>query len=151
MSFIGRILRAPYSMLIGALLGLVVGLSNDSVEAWALTQYDAFFPVVTTNVTVVLATREEILLSISGFKHRKCTPTSRGPHAEGRTSGGTPVEMSIERIDKKETLSVRPIGPFGVGLWRLWPRGNAASVQVYLAYDCDGRVVLAKYADVVLP
>lgn len=150
MSFIGRILRAPYSMLIGALLGLVVGLSNDSVEDWVRAQYDTFFPVVTTSVTVVLATREEILLSIKGFKHRDCYP-SRAPHAEGRTSGGTPVEMSIERIDKKETLSVRPVGPFGAGLWRLWPRGNAASVQVYLTYDCNGRVVLAKYADVVLP
>lgn len=150
MNFIGRILRAPYSMLIGALLGLVVGLSNDSVEAWALAQYDAFFPVVTTDVRVVLATQDEILLSISGFKQRACS-LSRPPHAEGRTSGGTPVEMSIERIDKKETLSVRPVGPFGAGLWRLWPRGNAASVQVYLTYDCRGRVVVAKYADVVLP
>lgn len=150
MSVVGRVLHSPYSMLIGALLGLAVGLSNDSVEDWVLTQYDVFFPVVTTNVSVVLATQEEILLSIRGFKHRNCQ-LSRPPHAEGRTSGGTPVEMSIERIDKEETLSTRPIGPFAAGLWRLWPRGNAASVQVYLTYSCSGRVVLAKYADVVLP
>ncbi len=150
MSFIARMLHSPYSMLAGVVLGLVVGLSNDSIEDWVLAQYDTLFPVVTTNVTVVLATHDEILLSISGTKHRACA-ISRPPHAEGRTSGGTPVEMSIERLDKKETLSMRPIGPFAAGLWRLWPRGNAASAQVYLTYDCRGRVVVAKYADVTLP
>jgi hypothetical protein len=150
MSFVSRVLHSPYSMLMGVMLGLAVGLSNDSIEAWILTKYDAFFPVVTTNVTIVRATPDEILLSISGVKHRECF-LSRPPHAEGRTSGGTPVEMSIERVDKKETLSTRPIGPFAAGLWRLWPRGSAASVQVYLTYDCDGRVIVAKYADVKLP
>ena len=150
MNFIERLLHAPYAIFVGTVLGLAVGLSNDSIENWFLTQYDALFPVVTTDVAIVSATRDEITLSIRGTKHRACQ-LSRPPHAEGRTSGGTPVEMSIERLDRKETLSTRPVGPFAAGLWRLWPRGNAASVQVYLTYNCGGRVVVAKYVDVALP
>ncbi len=114
MSFIDRMLHSPYSMLAGVVLGLVAGLSNNAIEDWVLTRYDALFPVVTTNVRVILVTADEIMLSISGTKHRECQ-LSRPPHAEGRTSGGTPVEMTIERLDKKETLSVRPVGPFAAG------------------------------------
>lgn len=150
MTFFERLLRSPYSILAGTVLGLLVGLSNDSVEDWAFDRYDKFFPAVTTDVKVILATQDEILLLISGVKHRECI-LSRPPHAEGRTSGGTPVEMSIERLDKKETFSTRPIGPFAAGLWRLWPRGNAASAQIYLTYACGKRVVVAKFADVTLP
>jgi hypothetical protein len=142
--------RMPLSIAFGVLLGLLAGLSNDSIESAALDLYDRFNPVLVTNATIFSATPDEVLLAISGDKRRPCE-FRRPLQAFGTFAVGAPIELSIERVDKPEFGTTRPLGPFNAGLWRIWPRGSVASVQVYSTHVCSGRVVTTLYADVRLP
>lgn len=142
--------RMPYligtMILVGGVLGgAVVPLVQGGFEA-----FDMANPVLIARARVVDADAASITLEIVGEKRRDCQYI--GLQAYTRAAGSSVLaDAYMRRIDMPETGVTRPVGVYrSLGLWRVWPRGQAGVVAVYAQHSCSGRLVISKVAEVLL-
>lgn len=145
-------IRHLNSMRWTVLFGLVLGalLSPVWQTAWssALERYDAQFPIVTMTGRLSHQDAESVWITIQGHKLRMCTYVRMQGYTRDRI--GMLSDVYTRREDVPERGETKPIGSYSIGTWRMWPKGEAAAVLMYVLHDCDGRVVLTKIAEVVL-
>jgi hypothetical protein len=144
---IGR--RMPYLAAASVLVGVLIGVLVDPIGDWFLEQYDHFSPIIETVAQVVPSQPDDVVIRVTGMKSRKCdfVPPLQ---VIARSEDGSAYEPSIQRLDKPEAGTTRPIGPFGPQLWRIWPKDGATSITVYATYLCAGRKVIEKFAELKL-
>jgi len=137
-----RFMQMPYTVVFGLVGGVVVSYYAQPYE-W----YDGLFPVVRMEVDVVGRDANSITLHLVGDKKRSCEP--KHIDAFGRV-GNMLHDINIARQDVQDTLTAKPLGRHDFGIWRVWPSGGERVVLVYILYDCDGRIVPTKVAEVAL-
>lgn len=134
------------------LFGLVLGAMLSPVwhTAWssALHRYDDTFPIVKMTGRLSRQDDESVWVSIQGQKLRMCTYVRVQGYA--RDSIGMLSDVYTKREDVPERGDTKPVGSYSMGTWRMWPKGQAVAVLMFVLHDCDGRVVLTKVAEVLL-
>jgi hypothetical protein len=132
---------------VGALLGGAVVPAVQGV----LESFDQANPVVVAQARVLSSTADEVVVMLSGRKERDCQYI--GLQAYTRRPGDeTLTDAYIRRIDLPETGATRPRGEFSsFGTWKIWPRGSAGTLLIYVQYSCSGRLVVGKMAEVDIP
>ena len=143
-----RLLKMKWTVILALLLGFWIAPIGQVWWDSVLDAYDQAKPVVQMNGTLVRQDAESVWLSISGKKLRPCTYIRL--NAYGRNSSGVLVDAFARREDQPETGQTKPTGLFSIGLWRVWPKGDATAILVFSQHDCSGRIVLTKIAEVVL-
>jgi hypothetical protein len=139
-------------MLLGvALAPVVLDLVNSTLERYR-HQYDIDNPIVTMRGVLVESNTEEVLVHMAGTKSAarsdKCTYVR--VQAYTRDADGLMRDAYIKRVDMAEDGHTKPPGDFDIGVWRIWPRGDAVAVLVFALHDCGGRQVRTKIAEVTL-
>lgn len=125
------------SLALGALMATL------TPAAWL----DSLFPVVTMRAEIVTKHPAEIVMRLIGTKHRDCR--YEGINAFARM-GDLLRDLHMDRIDKPADGQTKPKGRFDFGTWRVWPTANTKLVEVYVQYDCGGRSVFVRAAEVAL-
>jgi hypothetical protein len=124
---------------------LGIGILLSMVTPW--TFIDSVFPVVVMDPVVVQKTQSEVLVQLSGKKQRDCK--YEGISAYNQV-GQHLRDLNIERVDKPAVGITRPKGSFDFGTWRIWPTDKTKLIAVYVQYDCSGRDVHVRAAEVAL-
>lgn len=132
---------------------VVGGLLGGAVVPMVQSAWDTFDrqnPVLLVRATVLQATRDEVVVQLSGEKRRDCQYI--GLQAYTRAAGGTVLaDAYIRRIDVPEAGTTRPIGEYAnLGTWKIWPRGEAGVIAIYAQHACGGRLVISKVAELML-
>ena len=143
-----RLLDVKWTVLLSAFLGFWLAPVGQVWWDSVLTSYDEARPVVEMQGVLVRQDAESVWVSISGKKLRQCTYIRLS--AYGRNKAGVLVDAYARREDQPETGQTKPTGLFHIGLWRVWPKGDATAILVFSQHDCSGRIVLTKIAEVVL-
>jgi len=130
-----------WTIVFSVMLG--IGLSWLTPMSWI----DAVFPVVTMKSEVMAKTPTEVVVRLSGTKHRDCK--YEGIDAFSK-HGGMVRDLNMERVDMPDDGMTKPKGHYDFGLWRIWPTANTKLVTIYVRYDCDGRDVFVIAAEVLL-
>ena len=112
-----------------------------------MTWIDAMFPVVTMQADVVSKTPTEVVVSLKGTKTRDCKYVSIDAFSR---HGDMLRDLNMIRVDRPEEGGTKPKGFFYFGDWRIWPTQNTKTVLVYVRYDCSGRDVFVRAAEVSL-
>jgi len=110
------------------------------------------FPIVTMQATIVQKTPTEVIISLNGEKpwytaYRGCKYQAIDAYSD---VGMRLRDLNIERTDKPETGFTRPPGVHDFGTWRIWPTTNTRLVAIYVTYDCDGKQVHVRAAEIAL-
>ena len=111
--------------------------------------YDALWPVVTAHVELTSRDSDSIYVRITGTKHRDCQ------YLQIDSYYSTPAGMLRDANETRTDLfpidgASKPVGPFDIGVWRIFPVSGASNVQLYVEHSCAGRLVVTKIADVTL-
>jgi hypothetical protein len=145
---IATLKRQPFTVIFAVLLGLVVAPMITIGTHGILGLYDSAFPVVTMQGELVKADANEVVIRISGVKHRPCTYLR--VQALGRDLYGNLSDANMQRADSIENGDTKAPGKYFIGEWRIWPRGEAVAVIVNSNHLCGNRLVITKIAEVVL-
>ena len=138
---IARIKSVRWTLLFGIAAGLAMSMLTPM--AWI----DALFPVVTMQAQVASKTPTEVMVSLSGTKNRECRYDGITAYSQ---MGTLLKELNIDRVDRPATDSTHPKGTFDFGTWRIWPTTGTKLVALYVSYDCNGRHVHVRAAEVAL-
>ena len=111
--------------------------------------YDALWPVVTAHGELVSRDKDSAYLHVTGTKHRDCQ------YLQIDSYYTTPAGMLRDANESRTDLlpidgASKPVGPFDIGVWRIFPVSGASSVQLYVEHSCAGRLVVTKIAEVAL-
>jgi len=138
-----RTLRQLLTMRWTVVISLAVGavLSNITPAAW----FDSIFPVVSMNAEVVAKSYDEVVLKLSGTKHRDCKYISIDAFSR---HGDLLRDLDMVRVDRPAEGGTKPKGSFDFGVWKIWPTNDTKMVTVYVRYDCSGRDVFVNVAEV---
>lgn len=149
MNMLVNIFRYPGAAVAGLLAGLVLLVPMaQSVSQQALLTWDRLNPVVSMSGMLVQSSADEVVLSISGVKHRDCQYLRITAYTEW--ADGSMRDAYISRIDMPEKGETKPKGNFHIGSWRVWPRAGGVRVLAYVHHLCGSRMVTTKVADVPL-
>lgn len=135
-----------WTILTAVAAGVFLGPAGQTWWRSVLMYYDASRPVVVMKGSVVKSEDDSVVLTIAGEKLRACTYIRLQAYTAG--PDGTLRDAYARREDRPEHADNKPLGTFNLGTWRIWPKGDATRVAVYVEHDCDGRVVKSKIADV---
>lgn len=127
---------------------VVIGLALSPAANLPYLIYDALVPVVRMQGELVSKTEDSVVVHIWGSKSRECKYL--GLQAFSTGPNGNRRDANITRLDMPSAGATKPKGEFDIGNWKLWPVTGAVSVQVYVQHDCDGRILNAQIAEVVL-
>lgn len=136
-----RLWPMRWTVIVGVVFGILISTSLPS--EW----FDEIFPVVVMQAVVVNQSPTEVTVKLSGKKNRDCKYGGITAYSQ---VGALLKELNIDRIDRPATDSTHPQGSFDFGTWRIWPTTNTKLVAVYVLYDCGGRQVHVRAAEVVL-
>ena len=111
--------------------------------------YDALWPVVTARVELTSRDSDSIYVHITGTKHRDCQ------YLQIDSYYSTPAGILRDANETRTDLlpidgASKPVGPFDIGAWRIFPVSGASNVQLYVEHSCAGRLVVTKIAEVTL-
>ena len=138
----------PFSVLMGAVIGLlsvpILSLGDNAFFAI----YDAVRPVVTGKGSVEKIGEDEVTIKLSGVKHRACERMAQNAYMAA--PDGSLTTVNLERLSQGPYGVTRPLGPFDAGLWRVKPLLGYNVLEVYMQYNCGGRFVINKLARVEL-
>jgi len=127
------------------LLSIGLGILLSFVTPWSFI--DSVFPVVVMDHVIVQKGPAEVLVQLSGKKQRDCK--YEGISAYNQV-GNILRDLNMERVDKPAAGATRPTGSFDFGTWRIWPTDKTKLIAVYVQYDCSGRDVHVRAAEVAL-
>lgn len=130
-----------WTIFFSVLLG--IGISMITPQSW----YDALFPVVTMRADVINKTLTEVTVRLSGEKHRDCKYMAIDAFSR---HGDLLRDLQMERLDQPADGTTKPMGRFDFGYWRIWPTNDTKTVMIYVRYDCAGRDVFVRAAEVAL-
>jgi len=143
-----RLVRQPFTVLFAVIFGLLIApLVTIGMHGLA-SIYDDAFPVVSMHGELVYADKDEVLIRISGVKHRSCQYLR--VQAMVRSANGDMSDAYIQRADIRENGDSKPPGNYYLGEWRIWPRSNAVEVVVNANHLCGDRLVITQIAKVPL-
>lgn len=140
------------SILLGAALAPVVLSSVNGLLSDMRHAYDLANPVVEMQGVLVKEDVDAVLIHMAGTK----SPKRAGEcayirvQAYTRALDGVLRDAYIRRVDMPEDGHTKPAGAFDIGVWRIWPKGEAVAVLVFALHDCGGRQVRTKIAEVSL-
>ena len=138
----------PFTVVFAVLTGLLAAPLLSIATTSMLGLYDAAFPVATMRGEFIKADQSEVVIRISGIKHRACTYLRL--QALVRDASGNYSDAHIHRIDITESGGTKAPGSYYLGEWRIWPRGQAVAVVVNSNHLCGTRLVVTKIAEVDL-
>ena len=115
-------------VLLAQWVGPVVG------RAW-----NASSPVVNFTYSIVAQTDYSVTVNIAGDKLRDCDYVSVMALVGGENS--TKRDINIMRVDKPSTGSSRPVGPYNLGDWKMWPVINGEIPSIILQHNCQGVIM----------
>lgn len=104
-------------------------------------------PVVAVQGELINRGSNSATLHLWGEKLRACTYVKVNAYT---LHDGMMVDASTIRIDAPDNHATRPLGPFDMGEWRVWPVAGASKILIFVQHDCNGRVVITKIAEVDL-
>ena len=113
---------------------------------------DTLFPIVRMEAVVVQKTTTDILVNLSGVKPWYSTYRSCRYQGIEAYNDSYPRrrDLNMQRVDKPEEKTTRPPGAYEFGVWRIWPTDNTKRIAIDVEYDCSGRVVFVRAAEVSL-
>lgn len=142
------LMRQPFTVVFAVLAGLLAAPLLSMGVNGMLGLYDKAFPVVTMHGDLVKADPSEVVIRISGIKHRACTYLRL--QALVRDAHGSMSDAYIQRSDQAENGDTKAPGRYYLGEWRIWPRGQAVAVLVNSNHLCGDRLVVTQIAEVAL-
>lgn len=109
-------------------------------------------PVVSMRGVLVRMDDESVFIHMAGTKSESRAHECSYIRvlAYTRAAEGTMRDAYIRRVDMPEDGHTKPAGNFDIGVWRIWPRGDAVAVVVYALHQCGSRQVRTKIAEVAL-
>ena len=146
---IGRALRQPATIVVGLVLGVLAGFAAVPMYQWVVESYDSTFHVLRVRADIVSLDATQVTLHATGDKLRACQYIRLQAYTVH--DRGILHDAQIMRVDETEDRDNKPPGSFNFGVWRIWPREDATSVQVFSQHLCVGRMVVNKILDVQLP
>jgi hypothetical protein len=140
------------SILVGAAIAPAALESVNYVVGRYLKQYDIDNPIVSMSGRLVDANPDEVLVNIAGTKSADRADECSFVRVQAYTKDAAGVlrDAYIKRVDMQEDGHTKPAGAFDIGVWRIWPRGDAVAVLVFALHDCGGRNVRTNIAEVAL-
>jgi phosphoribosyl-AMP cyclohydrolase len=138
-----------WTVLLAAMAGFFMAPLGDSWWRHVLDGYDERNPVVRMSGTLVKQDAESVWIEVVGEKLRACRYIRLQPYT--RQKSGVLTDAYARRDGVPERGDTKPPGVYSIGTWRVWPRGEAVAVLMYVLHDCDGRVVTTKVAEVDVP
>lgn len=137
-----------WTVLIAATVGFAMAPLGTAWWDAMLSQYDKSNPIVTMTGKLVRQDADNVWITVGGEKLRTCTYIR--VQAYTRHTSGMLSDAFARRENIPERGETKPLGTYSIGTWRIWPRGDAEAVLMYVLHDCDGRVVITKIAEVTL-
>lgn len=138
-----------WTILTAVIVGYMLSPFTQLGASTFFRMYDAMFPVVTAHGELTSRDSDSIYVHITGTKHRDCQ------YLQIDSYYSTPAGMLWDANETRTDLlpidgASKPVGPFDIGVWRIFPVSGASSVQLYVEHSCAGRLVVTKIADVTL-
>jgi hypothetical protein len=146
---IGVVRRQPITVGLGLAFGLTAGVLSYPAVQYAQEWFDSGNHVLTLTAHVEELSATEITLHVTGDKRRDCTYVRLQAYTVD--DRGVKQDAFVTRVDQQEDHDSKPPGSYDFGVWRIWPRGVATSVQVYSDHICSGRATRAKVLDLKVP
>ena len=105
-------------------------------------------PVAKMQGELVEKTPEYLRVHITGEKVRGVECRYLGMQAFGDRAVGSPVDLTIRRVDMPSEGLTKPQGKFDIGTWELRPSFGVTVAKIYTTHDCDGTLRATKIAEV---
>lgn len=137
-----------WTVLAGALIGMLVAPAGQSAWRYIVSLYDEAWPVVAMHGHLVGRAEDAVVVEVEGEKLRDCRYARI--HAFARGVDGALRDAFAVRQDHPEAGATKPLGVYNIGRWKIWPTDDAVAVLMYSQHDCGGRIVQTKIADVML-
>jgi hypothetical protein len=139
-----------WTIMFSIALGMFIsGIFAQPIKDAYLEYYDAAYPVVAMRGDLVAQDDDAVTIRISGEKLRPCRYLRMLAYT---TKNGQLTDAYHERaVGVPDDSITRPVGKMDIGFWRIYPKGNADAVSVYVQHDCGGgRITTTQTAEVHL-
>lgn len=141
------IIDMRWTAIIAFAIGVWMAPAGQAMWNAGMDYYDESYPVL--NMTGRLERQDDnnVWIRVSGEKLRECSYIRVQAYTRNK---GVLTDAFHMRDDRPETGHTKPLGTYSIGMWRIWPKGDADTVLMYVQSACDGRLVMTLVAEVSL-
>ena len=109
--------------------------------------YDSLRPILVAEAKVIERAEDSVTVHLVGKKSRDCRFVSINASTK---SGDMYRGAQMLRVDIPGKGVSRQVGKHDFGVWKIWPLSGGSLIAIHVQYDCSGRYVLLKAAEVTL-
>ena len=136
-----------WTAVIALALGVWMAPAGQTMWNAAAGYYDDANPVLKMTGRLERQDDDSVWIRVAGEKLRECSYIRVQTYTRNK---GVLTDAFSRREDRPETGHTKPLGTYSIGMWRIWPKGDADTVLMYVQSACDGRLVMTLVAEVTL-